>query len=134
MLDYTRDPPVYSFNQNVHDEHYAKLASAKQVDHHGEVAYEIEIPKAREGLRWFMHVLDMPYDLRRGEPRDFNDEEKALLMPFAYVLACLDGNAFEMCIPGYIGDAFALIKANCGGYTDEQVFDEMRSMLPKSPA
>lgn len=130
MLDYTTNPPVWRFNQHTFETYLAPLQPRRSEGPDGP-AYEIAIPAAREALRYLMHMLDLPYDARgvSDKRESFSASEQRLLYPYAFMLACLDGNAFTgenaETVTAYIPDAFHVIRANRPHLSDEAIFAEL---------
>lgn len=115
----------------------------------GEEDYHMyDLDELRTFTLSLMHYLHIPYDSRvdrskesRTKLSEFTEEEKSLYYPFAFILACLDGNAFRVghlnsilengetispspeTINQYIPDAYNIINANSGD------LDEIRDII-----
>lgn len=138
MINHTTDPPTVRFNEHTKTKFFDLLKPALHGDTH---VYELR-PLA-DLAHNLMHWLFIGYDDRShiDEPlrdlADFSDEERRLYYPFAFMLACLDGNAFrtgqlntilEDCpqdspetITQYIPDAYRIIKANSGNLVEIKI-------------
>lgn len=98
FTDFSTDNPTITISSDLKDGDLRLLASSQQTDD-GRHTYGLnELARfTRDLMQW----VRIPYDIRAGEGNDkktlndFTDEERRLYYPFAFVLACLDGNAFR---------------------------------------
>ena len=142
MLDYTSDPPTLVITEYTKTNDFDLLRPQPR-DDHGEIVHVYDMRALADMTRDLMGTLSIPYDNRvyPEEPRrklaDFSEAEKRLYLPFAFILACLDGNAFRTgqlnpifenpdgpaspeTISQYIPDAYHIMEANSA--TSDELF------------
>lgn len=148
VIDFTKEPPEITFNDYVMRNHLPLLVPQNDVGEGREGVCTYDYRELQRFCRELMHWSDVPYDPRKGDRslEDFSEEERRLYYPFAFVLACLDGNAFRTghlnpilenganiaptpeTISHYIPDAWAIIRSNGG------TLDEVRGLIRNASA
>lgn len=93
------------------------------VDENGEPWTEKTYTYELEELRKFLDSLSYwavhNYRVSEIKQIEFTEEQKKLYLPMAFMMACIDGNAFPGLIEQYIPDAVSIIRDN--GWDDEAV-------------
>lgn len=88
-----------------------------------ETLYVYDLKELQKFTANLMHWSMLSYDKGVGDGRnpvegerhkieEFSIEEICLYIPFAFMLACVDGNAFPCCVQSYIPDAHNIILRN----------------------
>lgn len=140
LTDYTTDNPTITISSDIKDGELRLLAPGQQTDDRHTYSLIELVNLTRSLMSW----TRIPYDVPPGDSKsldDFTDDERKLYYPFAFLLACLDGNAFrtghlnaileggdklpptQETISAYIPDAYRIIKANGG------TFEEARDLI-----
>ena len=136
MLDYTTDPPTLTINQYMKDRTFELLMPSPH-QHPTEIVHQYSVPELRKLTFSLMHYLDIAYDGRRAEDdgggsdhklEELSSEERQFYRPFAFLLACLDGNAFPAMIDQYIPDACNIVGAN--GWKMDDIRTKILAALP----
>ena len=129
MLNYNTEPPTLTINEFVKT---TMLDMLKPMGEHmdegigydgkpySEKLYKYDVIQLRKFAYQLMHWIDCNYQRchidnipERDNLENFTEEEQQLYLPMAFMLACLDGNAFPACIKeGYIQDAYKIAKLN----------------------
>ena len=142
MIDMTKSPPTITFNDHVMENHLSLLKRGEP-DEYGDSTYDYR--KLQDFTLELMHFASVSYQSAGGDGvtrplSEFSAEERRLYYPFAFMLACIDGNAFrtgqlnpifadpdappsEESISQYIPNAWKIIRANSGD------LDEVRGMI-----
>lgn len=148
ILDSTTEPPTIRLNEWCKREWFSLLQPMNSLGNGDDREYVYDVPALVELTRNLMARLCIPYDAhtRPDEPlrelADFSEEERRLYYPFAFMLACLAGNAFRTgqlnailenpqedspeTISQYIPDAYRIITANSG------TLAEVRTMITQA--
>lgn len=131
LTNYTTDPWTIELTDS---EIAGTLVQPLSVEGDGDNRVHVFSLRAVEQLAF--HLMDIVHVAYRRSPRDhrdladFSDEERRLYYPFAFMLACLDGNAFRGgandFVFQYIPDAERLILDNSG------TLEEVREMLKRA--
>lgn len=91
---------------------YAEVLGFEDTPSTGQQYDLLEVRQLTRTLMSKMMInYDKPDSVRKLET--FDEVERERLKPFAFFLACLDGNSFDGCIEQYIPDAYAIL-TNCG--------------------
>lgn len=145
-LNYTSKPAMAHIGEPVKSCEFALLVSQNETGEGEDKESAYKIDDLTELTTNLMGLLGIPYDRPsvsdgRDKLEDFTAEERKLYYPFAFMLACLDGNCFRTgqlngivengdklppspeTISYYIPDAYHIIKANSGN------LDEVRELI-----
>lgn len=139
MIDFTKEPPEFRCNQYVKDKFLPRhQADSTETYPNGEVEYIFDYNKMIEDTKAAMHLLGIPYASHRDDTSrkadSFSEEENKFFAPFAFMLCCLDGNAF--CTPEqpehmhqYVADAYNVMRSNREGSSEEDFREELRGYI-----
>ncbi len=118
LTDFTADPPTIHIGEPYRRQ-YLNLLVPGKVTGKGETKnYTYELGELQEFTLHLMHLVNVPFDpcdrvtVDKTKLDDFTVAEKHLLYPFAFLLACLSGNAFDEAIEQYIPAAYRIIRSN----------------------
>jgi hypothetical protein len=132
MTDFTSDPPTISFTDHEMREMLSLLKPRAETGEGGNHVCVYSLPELRQFTLDLMHYVDISYQRRLdAPPLSLTDDEKRLHYPFAFMLACVAGNAFRTgqlnpvfenpdgppspeTISAYTEDAVRIIRANSG--------------------
>jgi hypothetical protein len=144
FLNYKTNPPTAHVGADENAEYFTLLQPSAIIN--GGESYVYEIPALVTLTYNLMELLSISYQAREDDPANpvpdyahLTAEQQRLYYPFAFMLACLQGNAFrpgqlaalmdnesvgsDELITQYIPDAIRIITANSG------TLDEVREMI-----
>lgn len=131
MMDFRSDPPIYKMTDATKRECFDPLVPTRMPGSKRSI-FQVEVEPAIEAINKLMRIFSIRYDVPDADEPDLTEDEQKLLYPFAFTLACLDGNAFNGPIIdsvwSYTSDAYKIIAANRTGETREQIFAELRKI------
>ena len=140
--DYTVNPPTATFNEYVKTKYLSLLKPMGEYTWKGkdwqgndaqEKLYVYDLNELQKFTTNLMGWSMVSYDSGIGEGRvalegeknkieEFTIEEIKLYIPFAFMLACVDSNAFSACVESYIPDAHNIILRN--GWKQDELQSE----------
>lgn len=131
LTNYATDPWTIELTDR---EMVGALVQPLSIEGEGDNRVHVFSLKAIEQLTFhLMDVVRVTYRRSSEEHRDladFSEDERRLYYPFAFMLACLDGNAFRGSdldlVSQYIPDAARLILDNSG------TLEEVRNMIERA--
>lgn len=99
LIDFSTTPPTVRLTESAKADEFALLRPQPIETGDGATEHVYELAVLGRLTRSLMNALKISYDRwpeeKRRELTDFSDAEKQLYYPFAFMLACLDGNAFR---------------------------------------
>lgn len=131
MMDFRSNPPRYKMTDATKRDYFDPLVPTR-VPGSKESGFQIEIKPAVEAINKLMRIFNVSYEVPEMDDPKLTEDERKLLYPFAFTLACLDGNAFNTpsvdTVWSYTSDAYKIIASNRHGMTREKIFAELRQI------